>query len=53
MSKFKSHKSPEEIAKKHRLNVSLINHQLQMGIPIEHEHTQNKELATYIALQHL
>ena len=53
MSKFKSHKSPEEIAKKHRLNVSLINHQLEMGIPIEHEHTQNKELATYIALQHL
>ena len=53
MSKLKPHKSPEEIAKKHRLNVSLINQQLQMGIPIEHEHTQNKELATYIALQHL
>ena len=53
MSKFKSHKSPEEIAKKHRLSVSLINHQLQLGIPIEHEHTRDKNLAIYIALQHL
>jgi hypothetical protein len=50
---LKSHKTPEEIARKHRLNPSFIIKQLDMGIPIEHEHTQNKNLATYIALQHL
>lgn len=51
--KIKSHKSIEEIAKKHRLEPSFIKNQLKMGIPIEHEHTKNKELATDIALQHL
>jgi hypothetical protein len=53
MNKFKPHKTPEEIAKKHRLNVSFIEKQLEMGVKIEHEHTKNKELATFIALQHL
>ena len=53
MRNFKPHKSPEEIAKKHRLDVSQVYKQLKIGIPIEHEHTQNKELSTYIALQHL
>lgn len=51
--KIKSHKTIESIAKKHRLGVSFIENQLKMGIPIEHEHTKNKELATDIALQHL
>ena len=53
MHKVKSHKSVEKIAKKHRLEVSFIKKQLEMGIPIEHEHTKDKDLATDIALQHL
>jgi hypothetical protein len=52
-SKLKSYKTVNEIAKKHRLDVSFIKHQLEMGIPIEHEHTKDKVLATDIALQHL
>jgi hypothetical protein len=51
--KVKSHKTVEQIAKKHRLEVSFVMNQLKMGIPIEHEHTKDKDLATDIALQHL
>ena len=51
--KVKSHKTVEEIAKKHRLDVSFVQNQLEMGIPIEHEHTKDTTLATDIALQHL
>ncbi len=53
MTKLKSHKSVEQIAKKHRLDVSFIQKQLDMGEPIEHEHTKDHELARDIALQHL
>ena len=53
MHKVKTHKSVEQIAKRHRLDVSFVKNQLEMGIPIEHEHTQDKDLATDIALQHL
>ena len=53
MHRVKSHKSVEQIAKKHRLDVSFVKKQLEMGIPIEHEHTKDKDLATDIALQHL
>lgn len=53
MHKVKSHKTVEDIAKKHRLDVSFVKNQLKMGIPIEHEHTKDKDLATDIALQHL
>ena len=53
MHKIKSHKTVEQIAKKHRLDVSFIQKQLDMGEPIEHEHTQDHELAMDIALQHL
>ena len=53
MHKVKPHKSVEQIAKKHRLDVSFVRRQLKMGIPIEHEHTRDKDLATDIALQHL
>jgi hypothetical protein len=35
------------------MDVSDIRRQLDMGVPIEHEHTRNKTLATDIALQHL
>ena len=53
MSKIKSHKTVEQIAKKHRLDVSFIQKQLDMGEPIEHEHTKDHDLAKDIALQHL
>jgi len=51
--RIKSHKTVEQIAKKHRLEVSFVKNQLEMGIPIEHEHTKDKDLAADIALQHL
>jgi hypothetical protein len=51
--KIKSHRTVEQIAKKHRVEVSFVKNQLEMGIPIEHEHTRDKVLATDIALQHL
>ena len=53
MPKIKSHKTVEQIAKKHRLDVSFIQKQLDMGEPIEHEHTKDHDLARDIALQHL
>ena len=53
MHRIKSHKTVEQIAKKHRLDVSFIQKQLDMGEPIEHEHTKDHELAMDIALQHL
>jgi hypothetical protein len=53
MNQLKPHKTVEEIAKKHRLEVSFIQKQLDMGEPIEHEHTKDHELAKDIALQHL
>ena len=53
MLKLKPHLSVEQIAKKHRLNVSFIQKQLDMGEPIEHEHTKDHTLAMDIALQHL
>ncbi len=53
MPKIKSHKTVEQIARKHRLDVSFIQKQLDMGEPIEHEHTKDHELARNIALQHL
>jgi len=53
MPKLKTHKTVEQIAKKHRLDVSFIQKQLDIGEPIEHEHTKDHELAMDIALQHL
>ena len=53
MPKIKSHKTVEQIAKKHRLDVSFIQKQLDMGEPIEHGHTKDHDLARDIALQHL
>ena len=53
MSKLKSHKTVAQIAKKHRMDVSDIQKQLDMGEPIEHEHTKDHKLAMDIALQHL
>ncbi len=53
MGKIKPFKTVEAIAKKHRLDVSFIQKQLDIGEPIEHEHTKDHELAKEIALQHL
>jgi len=53
MPKIKPHKTVEQIAKKHRLDASFIQKQLDMGEPIEHEHTKDHVLAMDIALQHL
>jgi hypothetical protein len=53
MDNIKTHKTVEQIAKKHRLEVSFIQKQLDMGEPIEHEHTKDHDLARDIALQHL
>jgi hypothetical protein len=53
MQKLKSHKTVEQIAKKHQMDVSFIQKQLDIGEPIEHEHTKDHELAMDIALQHL
>lgn len=53
MNKLKSHKTVEQIAKKHQVDVSFVKRQLEMGISIEHEHTKDKDIATDIALQHL
>lgn len=50
---LKAHKTVQQIAKKHRLDVSFVKNQLKMGIPIEHEHTKDQDLAIDIALQHL
>ena len=50
---MKPYKTVEQIARKHRMDVSDIQKQLDMGAPIEHEHTKNKKLAIEIALQHL
>ena len=50
---IKGHKSPEEIAKKHGVSLGLIIKQIKIGIPIEHEHTKDNDLATDIVLQHL
>jgi hypothetical protein len=53
MLKLKPHLSVQQIAKKHRLDVFFIQKQLDMGEPIEHEHTKDHTLAMDIALQHL
>lgn len=53
MAKIKSHKTVEQIAKKHKVDTAHIQKQLKIGISVEQEHTKNKELASDIALQHL
>lgn len=50
---FKSHKSPEELSRKHKVSVSYIKKQLENGTKVELEHTTNKKLAKIIASQHI
>jgi hypothetical protein len=53
MNHLKNHITVEKIARKHRLDVSFIQKQLDMGEKIEHEHTKDHDMARHIALQHL
>lgn len=45
--------SVSDIAKKHKVDINLINAQLKMGIKVEHEHTKDSEKAKKIAMDHL
>lgn len=51
--KMKSHKTPEQIAKKHNIPVEEVLKQLKAGTKVEFEHTNSKKEAEAIALQHL
>ena len=53
MNSFKSHKTIAQIAKKHNVDISTIKNQVKIGSNVEQEHTDDKNLATEIALQHL
>ena len=50
---IKPHKTPEQLAKKHKVPLSQIKNQLKKGTKVEKEHTKNIELATTIASQHI
>jgi len=45
--------TPEDIAKKHDVEVSVINKQIKMGIKIEHEHSSDDGVAEEISKDHL
>jgi hypothetical protein len=45
--------SPEQVAKKHGVDLDSILNQLALGIKVEHEHTKDSALAREIALDHL
>jgi hypothetical protein len=46
-------KTLSDIAQKHNVNIEDINRELQLGINIELEHTNDKNLAKEIAKDHL
>ena len=50
---IKPHKTPEQLAKKHKVPLPQIKNQLKKGTKVEKEHTKNIELATTIASQHI
>lgn len=50
---IKSYKSPKELAKKHKVPLSVIKKQLEIGIKVEKEHTSNESEAKIIASQHI
>jgi len=45
--------TPEQLAKKHNVDLQSIMQQLEMGIEVEKEHTKHKTIARQIALAHL
>lgn len=50
---IKSYKSPQELAKKHKVPLSVIKKQLEMGMKVEKEHTTSDAEAKIIASQHI
>jgi hypothetical protein len=53
VEQLKPHKTPEQLAKKHKVSISQIKNQLKKGTKVEKEHTKDVELATTIASQHI
>ena len=53
IEQLKPHKTPEQLAKKHKVPLPQIKNQLKKGTKVEKEHTKNIELATTIASQHI
>ncbi len=49
----KSYKSPEELAKKHKISLDKIMQQVKAGTKVEGEHTTSKSGARITALQHV
>lgn len=49
----KAYKSPEELAKKHKVPLDKIIAQVKMGTKVEGEHTTSKNAAKITALQHV
>lgn len=45
--------TPETLAKKHGVDVNLINKELEIGTGVEHEHTKSDEKARKIAMDHV
>lgn len=45
--------TPEDLAKKHNVSLSVINKQLTKGIKVELEHTTDPKIAREIALDHI
>ena len=43
----------KDIAKKHGVNISVINKQIKMGIKVEHEHSPDNNVAEEISKDHL
>ena len=49
----KAYKSPEELAKKHKVSLDKIIQQVKKGTKVEGEHTTDKKAAKITALQHV
>lgn len=45
--------TPEQVAIKHKVSLDKIFYELDLGIKIEMEHTENVDMAAEIALDHL
>lgn len=46
-------KSVQDIARKHKVSVSTIQHQIEKGIRVEMEHTTSEKAAREIAMDHV
>jgi hypothetical protein len=50
---FKPTKTPEELAKLHKVSIEKIHNSLRKGVEVEKEHTKFPKIAEKIALAHL